>query len=228
VTDADLREFIRTFGAPGDAERRNASGPSKVAPNREGSRINIIGHAATFDTPSVTMMSARGKFVEYIARTAFDEVLRKPLDVMLNWDHDTSRVMASTTAGNLELRASDKGLRYYASVNPNLSYAQDLRTLMQEGVIAGSSFTFRVAKDGETWEARGSQIIRTITNIAELIDVCVCAAPAYPASDAALARSIFIAHAVKRGYLRSNPDTDTAAARIKLDLELRRRRVVRA
>jgi len=213
-------EFRQAYGRLGDAERRTFAGPSKVAPNREGDRINVVGHAATFDSPSVEMASPRGRFVEYIDRRAFANVLRANPDVQFNWDHDTSRVMASTSAGNLELRTSEIGLRYYASVNPTLSYAKDLRTLMQEGVVAGSSFTFIVAPGGEEWNSRGGTITRRITDIGELLDVCVTAAPAYPASDAALARSAFLTYARSRGFLRSR-ELDAFRAQ----LELRRRRL---
>lgn len=218
MTDA---EFRSAYGVLGDAERRTVpQGPSKIAPNRDGNRINVIGHAATFGSPSVEMASPRGRFVEYIARTAFDRVLRTKPETLFTWDHDTARVMASTAAGNLELRTNETGLRYYASVSPELSYARDLQTLMHEGVVAGSSFTFIIAPGGEEWEARGGTITRTITDIAELLDVCVTASPAYPASDAALARATFLTYAQRRGYLR-NPDLD----RLRVDLELRRRRL---
>lgn len=227
MTDrAALREFRQAFGTLGEAETRTTPLlPSKVAPDREGKRINVIGHAATFDSPSVQMSSPRGRFTEYVDRRAFDDVLRRKPEVIFTWDHSTEKVMASTTAGNLELRTSDVGLRYYASVSPDLTYARDMQVLLREGVIAGSSFTFTVAPGGEEWEVRDGHVTRTIYEVADLLDVCVTSSPAYPASDAALARNIWLAYAVRRGYLRTNPDTDNAAAKLRADLELRRRRL---
>lgn len=215
-------EFRARFGQLGEVERRSVpGGPSKVGFDREGKRIKVIGHAATFNSPSVEMASHRGRFIEYIDKRAFERVLGKGApDTQFNWDHDTSRVMASTAAGNLELRTNETGLRYFASVSPELSYARDLATLMTEGVVAGSSFTFIIAPGGEEWEQRDGTTTRRITDIAELLDVCVTASPAYPASDASLARSSFLRYAQSRGFL-FNPELEA----FRIELELRRRRL---
>ncbi|HEY2353538.1 MAG TPA: HK97 family phage prohead protease [Gaiellaceae bacterium] len=125
-------------------------------------------------------------------------------------------------AGTLELRATDTGLRYFASVTPT-SYAEDLRSLMADGVVRGSSFSFTVAKGGEDWTAEGDRVIRTITRIQDLYDVCVCVSPAYPDADAALVRSVALDYAIERGYLRNNPDVELRAAKLLAAVALRRR-----
>jgi uncharacterized protein len=147
------------------------------------------------------MRSPFGNFIEKIAPGAFDDVLRTNPDVLFTWDHDTSLVLARTGAGNLELRTDARGLRYFAEM-ANTTYARDLQELMRTGVIAQSSFLFRVAPDGEDWHVQPDRtVLRTISRIAELLDVCVTASGAYPNTDSALARTA-IQYAVSRNFIQ--------------------------
>lgn len=231
MRDSELRAFQRTYGLLGERERRTVplGSGSRIAPTGNGDgRLKVIGHASVFNSPSVEMRSKYGSFTEFIAPHAFDAVLSRNPDVLLTWDHDTSLPLARTTAGTLELSANAHGLRYYASVTPT-SYAEDLRNLMSDGVVSQSSFTFTAAKGGEEWttaEGEPNAIVRVIHEVGDLYDVCVCAQGAYPATDSALARTLFLRHGLERGYLRTNPDGVLAAAKFRAELELRRRRVL--
>jgi HK97 family phage prohead protease len=220
-----LQAFRRTYGLLGERERRTftlASGSRVAAVGDDPTRLKVVGHAAVFNSPSVEMRAAPGTFIEYIAPGAFDKVLRSKPDVVLTWDHSTLYPLARTTAGTLELTVNKHGLRYFGTCS-RTSYAEDLRQLMQDGVVSESSFTFTVARDGEEWRSSGDQVVRTIREVSGLYDVCVCVAGAYPATDSAVARSLFIQHGLDQGFLRSNPDTALRAAKLRADLELRRR-----
>src|SRR5581483_4878161 len=107
---------------------------------------------------------------------------------------------ARTTAGTLELSVNQHGLRYYADVAPT-SYARDLRVLMEDGIIEQSSFLFNIAPGGEEWAVDGDRVTRTVTQVGELFDVCVCAAGAYPATDSGLARKLLLDYAHARGFI---------------------------
>lgn len=216
------------LGQLGEIERRTVRlERGKVTASGDGSgRLKVVGHASVYDSPSVEMRSKLGSFTEYIAPGAFDHILSRKPSVVFNWDHESRWPLASTDAGTLELQATDRGLRYYASVTPT-SYAEDLRNLMADGVVRGSSFSFTVAKNGEDWTTKGDQVVRTITCVDDLYDVCVCVSPAYPEADAAVLRSLAVSYAVERGYLRTNPDAELRAAKLRAELELRRRRLVR-
>lgn len=217
-------DFRSLYGTLGEAERRTfALARGKVTNTAQGDRLKIVGHASVFGSPSVEMQSRAGAFTEFIQRGAFDAVLARKPDCLLLWDHDTRYPLARTAAGSLELSANAHGLRYYATVTPT-SYAQDLRNLMADGVVTGSSFMFTVAPGGEEWTVENGRVTRTITEVSDLYDVTVCAAPAYPASDAALARTFFD-YASERGLLRTHPDADARKARILADLQLRGRRI---
>ena len=224
-SDADLAAFRRSYGQLGETERRTfrlASARVKTSGSGDG-RLKVVGHAAVFNSPSVEMTSQLGSFIERIAPHAFDNVLQSNPDVVLTWDHDTRYALARTTAGTLELSSNAHGLRYYASVTPT-SYAEDLRNLMNDGVVNESSFTFRIAPGGEDWADRDGHIMRTITEIDELFDVCVTVAGAYPATDSSVARSLAVTYALDRGFLTKDPNAALHIARVKASLELRRRK----
>jgi HK97 family phage prohead protease len=106
------------------------------------------------------------------------------------WDHDTTRALSSTRSSTypLELRVDPNGLHFYSKVAPT-SYSEDLRVLLEGGVISQSSFAFTVKND--EWrmtEQDGDEIVeRTILEVEDLFDVTTCAMGAYPTTDSALA-----------------------------------------
>jgi HK97 family phage prohead protease len=225
VRDADLPAFRRTYGVVGDKERRVVP-LERVKMTNTGNgdgRLKVIGHAAVFNSPSVEMRGPVGSFIERIHPRAFDNVLRRNPDVVLTWDHNTLYPLARTSAGTLELSVNSHGLRYFATCSPT-SYAEDLRTLMKDGVVSESSFTFRVAPGGEDWQLEDGIVTRTIHEIGDLYDVCVCVAGAYPATDSGIARKLYVDYATSRGLLNQHPDAAARIARAKAELDLRRRR----
>jgi HK97 family phage prohead protease len=221
-----LADFRRAFGTLGETERRTfplANGRVKNTGTGDG-RLKVIGHAAVFNSPSVELSSRAGTFTEYIAPGAFDAVLRSEPDVLLLWDHNTLYPLARTTADTLELTVNAHGLRYYATVTPT-SYADDLRSLMNDGIVNASSFTFTVAPDGEEWAVEGERVVRTIRQVGELFDVCVTCAGAYPAADAAAVRSLALAYALDHHLIDRRAEGCLRAAQMRAELQLRRRKL---
>jgi HK97 family phage prohead protease len=116
-----------------------------------GGVYTIKGHAAVFNKWSLDL----GGFQERIKKGAFDRVLSEDPHVLHTWDHDTSKALASTrsTTYPLELRVDPAGLHYYSKVAPT-TYSEDLRVLLDGGVISQSSFAFTVKSD--EWRRRGT------------------------------------------------------------------------
>jgi HK97 family phage prohead protease len=155
----------------------------------------IRGHAAVFDRLSLNL----GGFQEKIDKGAFTNTLNADPDVHLNWDHDMRYALARTKSSQflLELREDPRGLHYYAKVAP-VSYANDLRVLMEGGVIDQASFAFTVEED--SWEItnmgeQDEQVVRTIHRVGELFDVTVTAQGAYPQTDSTLVRAYALGYA---------------------------------
>jgi uncharacterized protein len=179
----EVREFVRTVDP--DLHRSFEFRVEDVSDSGSGGgQYTMVGHAAVFNRWSLDL----GGFRERVKKGAFDEVLSRDPHVLHTWDHDTSRVLASTRNKTLELSIDPKGLRYWSKVAPT-SYAADLRVLLERDDINQSSFAFTVAKD--EWKIRdenGDEIVeRTIIEVGDLYDVTTCAMGAYPTTDADLA-----------------------------------------
>ena len=134
----------------------------------------IRGYAAKFNSLSEPMWGFR----EQIAPGAFDGVLNN--DVRCFFNHDENLILGRTLAGTLRIVADDTGLSYEADL-PDTQAARDLVISMERGDISQSSFAFRVAPNGDTWdENEDGVIIRTITKFGRLYDVSPVSIPAYP------------------------------------------------
>jgi HK97 family phage prohead protease len=147
----------------------------------------VKGHAAVFNKWSLDL----GGFRERVKRGAFDNALSNDPHVLHLWDHDTARALSSTRSKTypLELRADPAGLYFYSKVAPT-SYSEDLRVLLEGGVIDQSSFAFTVARDEwkMTEDTDGNEVVeRTILEVDQLFDVTTCAMGAYPTTDSTLA-----------------------------------------
>jgi HK97 family phage prohead protease len=138
--------------------------------------------------------------------------------------HLTDKALARTTAGTLELSSNAHGLRFFASCS-RTSYADDLRVLMNDGVVTQSSFAFNVAPGCEDWTDDAGPITRTVTKVGELYDICVTAAGASPATDSAVARTLALSYALEHGLIGTDSAAALRIARIRTDIYLRKNRI---
>lgn len=116
----------------------------RAAPNGE---WDFRGYAALFDTPSDASWLP---WVETIDQAAFNRSLRAKTNHTFVLNHDDNLLLASTRTDRLHLTADSTGLLTEARL-PNTSYAADARALHEAGETRGMSFTFKPAKNGETW-----------------------------------------------------------------------------
>lgn len=188
------------------ASRWITTAPVKLEVRESGSsadEITVQGHAAVFDNLSHDL----GGFRERIAPGAFNDVLAAQPDVHLVIGHDMTMPLARTANGTLELLEDEQGLRIWARVNTQLSYAKDLAEQLRTGLVDQMSFAFTVAEDGDEWvKDDNGAIMRTVRKVAGLYDVSVVAQGAYPQTNVALIRSALRQH----NLLDSSQDTPGA------------------
>ncbi|MEI7930058.1 MAG: HK97 family phage prohead protease [Actinomycetes bacterium] len=140
---------------------------------------NLRGHAAIFNHDSHDL----GGFIERLEPGAFAGAL-KDSRVHLLFNHDSNYPLASTDSGTLELREDEFGLQVWAKIPEELSYARDLKILMQSGIARDMSFAFTLPEDGsgETWtRSDDGTNLRTISRIEALYDVSAVVRGAYGA-----------------------------------------------
>ena len=152
-------------------ETRINSSKFEVRETEQG--MTFSGYAAVFNSDSQPL-----PFTERIAPGAFRGSLRNRNDIKLLWNHDTGQVLGSTRAGNLRLTEDDRGL-YVEATLPRTTLANDVRELVQTGIVDSMSFGFTVARNGDEWSSDGA--VRTLTRI-NLHEVSIVAFPAYTAT----------------------------------------------
>lgn len=116
---------------------------------------------------------------EVIAPRAFRSRVDAGQEIHLLAQHDYTKPLASTAAGNLSLRDTDAGLEIRATVDGSTSWAADFIAAHKAGLIRGLSPGFRVDTGGDRVEKRGANLLRTVTS-ASLFELSAVTVPAYP------------------------------------------------
>lgn len=137
---------------------------------------NVQGVAVVFNRDADL-----GWFTEEIDPRAFDKADMS--DVVLNFNHDNSLLLAGTRNGSLSLEVREDGLFQSADII-DTTQGEDVLKLVRSGLIDKMSFSFTIADDGEVWEKRDGKEHRTITEISKLYDVSLVTFPAYPQTSA--------------------------------------------
>lgn len=137
---------------------------------------NVQGIAVVFNKEADL-----GWFTEEIDPHALDRA--DLTDVVLNFNHDDSLLLAGTRNGSLTLEVRDDGLFQSADII-DTTQGEDVLKLIRSGLIDKMSFAFTIADDGERWETRNGKEHRIITDISRLYDVSLVTFPAYPQTSA--------------------------------------------
>lgn len=144
----------------------------------DGENPVVVGYGAVFNSESNDL----GGFREFIAPGAFEGRLEDDVRFLINHD---GLPLARTTNGTLRLSVDERGLRYEAKLNPNVSTSRDLIELLKDGTINQSSFAFIVEDD--SWEVKDGTNYRTINKVSRLYDVSSVTYPAYDAASSSVA-----------------------------------------
>lgn len=151
----------------------------------EGKLPTIVGYGAVFGRLSQNL----GGFVEDIAPQAFNDTIARKTsssaadgDLKSYWNHDGSRFLGRTSAGNLTVGIDVTGVRYEVAP-PNTSYARDLVELVDNRLVIGSSFTFRTLPDGDVWSLTEQGFPKRTIVGAEMFELGPVSDPAYLATE---------------------------------------------
>ena len=138
------------------------------------------GYAAVFNKLSEDL----GGFREKIKPQAFKKAI-KISDTRALFNHDSNFVLGRLSAKTLDIREDDKGLKFRV-VPPATQWAKDLMVSVERGDISQCSFGFTLAKSGDEWSDKDGEMIRTIREVGQLLDVSLVSFPAYPDTSVAL------------------------------------------
>ena len=124
-------------------------------------------------------LGMRKKFREKICRGAFDKAIQTATRIDFLAEHDSSKLLATTENGSLELWEDSEGLKMRAKICPT-SYGKDMYELMKSNLVRHMSFGFRVISD--KWKKLSNGTFERIVDALELSEVSVVRNPAYPQS----------------------------------------------
>ena len=198
-----------------ERETRNLNTKFEIRAIGEGDdkQIHVQGYALTFDN-----MSEDIGFREIIRKGALDNCDMS--NVVLNVNHDMDKPLARNNKadgiGSLTLSVDGKGL-FFDAIPTDTSYARDLLTNMEAGIIGKCSFAFCIDysdPDSQVWDwdngDRGYDL-RTINKIAEIYDVSIVTNPAYESTSC-------------NSYKRAKDSHDNELQMAK-DLEIRKKKL---
>lgn len=161
-------------------ETRVLHKPLELRKDEEGS-VHIEGLGIVFNELSEDL----GGFQERILPEAMDGVDLSDVYSFIN--HDPNLVMGRTKSGTMEVEVRSDGVHY--RVRPPKSALTYIENI-ERGDIDGSSFSFRIAQGGDSWEERdGGQVpLRTIKKFSAIKEIGAVVGPAYTqtSSDIAL------------------------------------------
>lgn len=124
-----------------------------------------------------------GIFREIIMPSVFDNT--DMLDVRGLFNHDPNYILGRTVSGTLRLLKHTGGLDYEIDPPTNRTISDLVLDPIKRGDVTGSSFAFKVSKDGDEWVREGDIVVRYVHKIERLYDVSPVTYPAYPETQAA-------------------------------------------
>lgn len=136
--------------------------------------IELEGYIAKFDTYTELWEG----FFEKIDRNAFNDTISDGHNIFLVYHHDMSKVLSSTRNNTLILSSDDIGVRFKATINKNLTYANDVYELVKTGECRGCSFGFYVLEDDIQYNSETDEVKRTLLKV-ELLESTITPIPAY-------------------------------------------------
>lgn len=145
--------------------------------------LTLTGYASVFDE-TYTVTDWLGEYQETICAGAFTKTLAERDDVRLLFNHD-GVPLARTKSDTLLLAQDEYGLKVDATLDPESSFVQDIRSALSRGDMDQMSFAFQVVR--QEWdEDYQNRWVRE----AKLFDVSVVTYPANPATSAAIRSAV--------------------------------------
>lgn len=122
-----------------------------------------------------------GGFVEQLAPTTFDDVLKRSgANVQGLVNHDPNWLLADTESGTLRLATDATGLPYEMDLDMSDPDAVRAVAKVRTRKMRGSSFSFSVPPGGDEWTLTEQGFpLRTIRTVSGLYDVGPVGTPAY-------------------------------------------------
>ena len=142
--------------------------------NNSNNMVEIEGYIAKFNTITELFEG----FYEKIDVHAFDNTLKDNHNIFLLYHHQWDKPLASTSIGTLQLYIDDIGLKFNATINKNITFANDVIELMKAGLITGCSFGFICNEEDIQYNSQDDSFTRTLLQV-DLFEGSLLCVPQY-------------------------------------------------
>lgn len=142
--------------------------------HQEEDSLILEGYIAKFDIETELFDG----YFEKIDRSAFDETISDGHNIFLIYHHNYENILASTRNNTLILTVDEIGLRFKAIINKELSYANDVYTLVKSGEVRGCSFGFRINEEDYTYNA-DNDTLHSVLKRVSIYEGTITPIPAY-------------------------------------------------
>ncbi len=176
----------------------------RAAPKGSKSPGTLVGYAAKYEKYSCDL----GYFREKLKPGCFDSAMARN-DVRALYNHEPGCLLGRISAGTLRLTSDETGLRMECDL-PDTPTGREVAELVRRGDLQGQSFSFTIAKDGDTWDRAAEPWLRTVNEVAELFDVGPVAFPAYEDTSVAMRQ-----YRDAKSALETPPPPDHSLARAR-------------
>ena len=136
----------------------------------------ITGKAVTFDTPSQYI-----GYTEYIRSSAITQELIDNSDIIMNFQHDDTRMLARWTRGKgtLSVSLKEDGV-YFEFEAPETTLGNDILWHVRHGNLTKCSFAFTISENGMHWyRDDNNELVGEVIDIDGLYDLSIVTTPAY-------------------------------------------------
>lgn len=143
----------------------------------------ISGYAVVFESWSRVMVDEKGYFVEKINRGAITEDLLYSSDVIMNVDHDNSKMLARWNRGDgtLRLELREEGL-YFSFECPDTALGDEVLYNVRHGNLFECSFACTLNYDDMKRYTQDGERKVEIEKITGLYDCSIVVHAAYPST----------------------------------------------
>lgn len=178
---------------------------ANATPFEVSDRRRVSFYAAVWDSPAVVFDvgpdgKTRIKYRETIRPGAFTHALRTSPDVVADIDHDQTRTFARTSDGTLILQADPHGL-YCSAWVPETESGDKIIGDIKNGKLTGCSFHALYLPSSQVWRTAPDGMRECeVTEMYQLIDVCLTGNPAYRDTDVMLRTAATRGRAVAEIY----------------------------
>jgi HK97 family phage prohead protease len=117
---------------------------------------------------------------ERVMPTCFDRAIREGQDIRGLLNHEPDNLLGRCSSGTMRVSVDKRGLRYEIDYDPDDADHQRVMAKMKRGDLTGSSFSFRVAPNGQKFSPGGPDAddIRELHDV-DVLDVGPVTFPAY-------------------------------------------------